>query len=220
MRTHLMVSPLSLAAVLSVACVAWTAPVLAADPVTGRPVKEEANYRHTSQFMVNFGIQNGGDELIGLFDSGTGEQIDSSRAGGYARLTLGGDIALGDSDFSIEVSGGLLRDGLTSNVNEDKSVFKRKVVELIPFWNFDRHRLGFGVAAHLEPVWSVNPDAGPSMTVDFKDTVGAVLQYDIRYDQNISVGARYTYITYEEDVAADAAEFDGNAIGVHVTYAF
>ncbi len=189
-------------------------------PSTGRPVKEDSLFQHRSQFVINFGIQNGGDELIPLLDADTGEQVDNSRAGGFTRLTIGGDIALGDSDFSVEVTGGMLYDGLTSNLNESKSKFERKVLELIPFWNWDRHRFGIGATAHLEPSWSFKPDSQPSISTEYKDAVGAILQYDIRYDQNISVGARYTYIVYEEDVDVVTEEVDGQSFGVHVTYAF
>ena len=195
---------------------------LAADPLTGRPVKEDALYQHRSVFFVNFGVQNGGDELIALYDVDSGEQVDNSRAGGYTRLTLGGEIAIGDTPFSVQIGAGLLRDGLTSNVTSSKSVFKRKVLELIPFWNFDRHRVGVGAAAHLEPTFHFNPDGPGSISEEFDDAVGAVLQYDIRYDQNLSVGARYTYINYEIEtpVALEKDEYSGRSIGLHVTYAF
>ncbi|MFN4291596.1 MAG: outer membrane beta-barrel protein [Permianibacter sp.] len=194
---------------------------LAADPLTGRPVKEDSLYQHRSVFFVNFGVQNGGDELLALNDAESGEQVDSSRAGGYTRLTVGGEIAIGDTPFSVQIGAGLLRDGLTSNVDSSKSVFKRKVLEVIPFWNFDRHRLGVGAAAHLEPTFYFNPDGPGSFSEEFDDAVGLVVQYDIRYDQNISVGARYTYINYEsaEEGASDE-EIRGNSVGLHVTYAF
>lgn len=213
MRTTLLVSTLSLASLL-------LAPAYAADPLTGRPLKEDSEYQHHSQFLISLGMQNGGDELIGLYDNNTGEQVDSSRAGGYTRLVLGGDIAIADTAFAVEINAGVLRDGLTSNINRDKSVFRRKVLELIPFWNFNRQRVGIGAVAHLEPVWSVNLDGGGGGSVDFDDAVGGVIQYDIRYDQNVSVGARYTFITYKADVGSDTLEYSGRAFGLHATYSF
>lgn len=215
MRSLLLVTSLSLAVA------AFANPAQAADPLTGRPVKEDSLYQHRSQFMINFGFQNGGDELIALRDVDTGEQVDNSRAGGYTRLTIGGDIAIADTPFSVQIGAGMLRDALTSNVDADKSVFKRKVLELIPFWNFDRHRIGLGATAHIEPAFTWNPDGPGGETYDFDDAIGAIMQYDIRYDQNISVGARYTFITYEmSEEGFEGEEFSGNAIGVHITYAF
>ncbi len=213
---------LLLATALGLTGLAFTPDSLAAGPgpSSGRTIKEETLFQHRSQFVINFGIQNGGDELIPLYDADSGEQVDNSRAGGYTRLTLGGDIAIGNTDFSVEITGGMLYDSLTSNLNEDKFKFERKVLELIPFWNFDRHRIGLGATAHLEPSASLKPDGQESISFEFKDAVGAVVQYDIRYDQNISVGARYTYITYEEDVDVATEEIDGQSFGVHVTYAF
>lgn len=215
--------------VFSLALMAVTSAVHAADPLTGRPVKEDSLYQHRSQFMISLGVQNGGDEMITLTNVETGEQVDNTRAGGFTRLTIGGDIAFGPSDFSLYIGGGLLRDGLTSNINEDKAVFKRKVLELIPFWNFDRHRLGVGAIAHLEPTFHLNLDGpGGQYRQEFDDAVGAVLQYDIRYDQNISVGARYSYISYDIEAPVlvgterllEKDEYSGRAIGVQVTYSF
>lgn len=219
--------PLLSVLTISLAAAGFATGALAADPLTGRPVKEDALYQQRSVFFINFGVQNGGDEMWALTDADSGEQVDSSRAGGYVRLTLGGEIAIGDTPFSIQIGAGLLRDGLTSNVDVNdpgagKSVFKRKVLELIPFWNFDRHRVGIGAAAHLEPTFYANPEGPGSFKEEFDDAVGAVVQYDIRYDQNISVGARYTYINYESDEQTLLAkdEYSGRSIGLHVTYAF
>ena len=203
------------------------APAFTGELETGRAIKEHSLYKHRSLFFVNLGIQNGGDEMWALVDSESGDQVDSSRAGGYVRLTLGGEIAVGDTPFSVQIGAGLLRDGLTSNVDINdpgagKSVFKRKVIELIPFWNFDRHRVGVGVAAHLEPTFHANPEGPGSFKEEFDDAVGAVFQYDIRYDQDISVGARYTYINYESDdlTLLPKDEYSGRSIGLHFTYAF
>ena len=223
MRSLLLVTSLSLAAA------ALANPAQAADPLTGRPVKEDSLYQHRSQFMINFGIQNGGDEMLPLSDIATGEQVDSSRAGGYARLTVGGDIAIGETPFSVQVGAGLLRDGLRGELSSGKSVFKRKILEFIPFWNYERHRFGAGVVAHLEPKFHYNPAGDGGYSQEFDDAVGAVVQYDIRYDQDISVGARYTYINYEKTGTTETvggepllpeAEYSGRAIGIHITYAF
>lgn len=223
MRSLLLVTSLSLAVA------AFANPAQAADPLTGRPVKEDSLYQHRSQFMINFGIQNGGDQMWALTDSDSGEQVDSSRAGGYARLTVGGDIAIGNLPFSVQVGAGLLRDGLRGELDSGKSVFKRKILELIPFWNYERHRFGAGVVAHIDPKFHANPAGDGGYSQEFDDAVGAVLQYDIRYDQNISVGARYTYITYEKtgtvetiggEVMLPEDEYSGRAFGVHITYAF
>lgn len=222
---------------LGLAAATFAGNVQAADPLTGRPTKEDAEYQHRSHFFLNFGIQNGGDQMWALVETdstGTtvGEQIDSSRAGGYTRLTFGGEIAFGQSPISLQIGAGLLRDGLTSNVDESKSVFKRKVIELIPFWNVGRHRFGVGATAHLEPVFYANPDGPGSYNQEFDDAVGLLLQYDIRYDQDISVGFRYTNIKYEYDEATVVDfgdgpmpllgddEYAGNSFGIHLTYAF
>ncbi|NQD36336.1 hypothetical protein HPT27_04805 [Permianibacter sp. IMCC34836] len=222
MRTALLLSSLGFASLL-------LAPAHAADPLTGRPLKEDSRYLHNSQFLLSFGIQNGGNEMWALTDKDTGEQVDSSRAGGYTRLTFGGDIALGASAFSVEVVAGVLQDSLRGDLDSGKSVFKRKIIELIPFWNFDRHRVGVGAVAHLEPTFYANPAGPGGYSQEFEDAVGAVLQYDIRLDQNISVGARYTYISYEKTDEIEMIgsrpllprnEYSGNAFGIHITYAF
>lgn len=180
------------------------------------PGKEAAAYKHSTQLIVNLGIQNGGNEIIGLYDNASGEQVDSLRAGGFWLGQLGANIALGESPFSLQMTGGVLYGNLTSNVNADKAQFKRKVFELIPFWNFSRYRLGAGATLHKDPEYHVNLDGGESFTETADDATGLVLQADVRYDQNLMVGMRVTNIKYE----FTGTSFNGNAFGIHVTASF
>ena len=80
MRSLLLVTSLSLA-VATFANHAW-----ASDPLTGRPVKEDSQYQHHSQFVINFGIQNGGDELWVLRNAETDEQMDKVAGGALVNV--------------------------------------------------------------------------------------------------------------------------------------
>lgn len=193
-----------------------------------RPTVKSASWQKNSQFVINIGLQNGGDEIQRLVDVDSGGVTDSARGGGYWRIGLGGNFALGQSDWSLEVLGGILYGNLTSNVNSDKGNFKRKIVEAIPYWNYGRSRVGLGLAAHFDPEWSQNLDGpGGIGHYTFDDAVGAVLQWDYRWDSSLSVGVRYTFIEYDLDTMDEdgvkvqgTGTLDGNAIGFHVNWSF
>ena len=196
----------------------------AIDNKVNRPTPRDAAYQNKSQFLFNIGIQNGGDVVGQLVDSESGEVVDQARAGGYWLLEAGGLIAFPDIPVSLQVTGGILSTDVVSNINEGRSDFNRYTVTLIPFYNFGRQRIGLGASAHIEPELQVRPDGGPDQDFIMDDEVAAVVQWDVRYDQNISVGARYTYLTYTINEATNASmvgtEVEANAFGVHFTYSF
>lgn len=196
----------------------------AIDSTFKRPTPRDAEYQHKSQFLFNIGIQNGGDVVGRLVDSESGEVVDQARAGGYWLIEAGGLIAFPNMPVSLQVTGGILSTEVVSNINEGRSDFNRYAVTLIPFYNFGRQRIGLGASAHIEPELKARPEGGPNQDFIMDDEVAAVLQWDVRYDQNISVGARYTYLTYTITEATNATlvgeEIEANAFGVHFTYSF
>lgn len=193
----------------------------AADISLKRPTPRDAEFQNRSQFIATIGMQNGGEVVGRLVDVETGEIVDQARAGGLWFFEFGGLIAFPKSPVSLQVTGGLLTTQVISNINEGRSDFDRYTVSLIPFYNFGRQRVGLGAVAHIEPTLTIEPDGQPSEEWKFDDEVAAILQWDVRYDQNISVGARYSYIKYEVvEGGPVGAEATGNAFGVHFTYSF
>ena len=218
------------ASLLALACAAavLALPVSAAGLEAYRPSEKTASWQKKSQFVINLGVQDGGDEIQRLVDTSSGNTSDTLRGGGFYRLGLGGNIALGQSDWSMEILGGVIYGGINSNINSDKGNFQRKMLEVIPFWNHGRSRVGLGLAAHFDPEYSQNLDGADGRShLIFDDALGGILQWDYRWDSSLSVGIRYTFIQYdlesmdEDGVSIKAkGEVDGNALGFHVNWSF
>ena len=193
----------------------------AAEEKFRRPTPQDTEYQHRSQFLFSLGLQNGGDVLARLRDVETGEIVDQARAGGYWFMEFGGVIAFPNMPVSLQVTGGYLATNVVSNINESRADFKRYTVSFIPFYNFGRQRVGLGAVAHIEPTVTFKPDGQPNDEWKMDDEVAAILQWDVRYDQNISVVARSLYVKYEITEGGPVGEeADGRAFGVHFTYSF
>jgi hypothetical protein len=182
-----------------------------------RPTKSDYVYQHKLQFVIDFGLQNGGDRVGTLYEVNSGETLDTLRAGGFWQAQIGAQIPIANLPFSVQVTGGLQYGDLISNIDHSKGQFQRKLLEGIVFWHWDRFRFGAGATQHIAPTLTFNPSgAGNSARYEFDDATGLVAEADARYDQNISVGLRGTVIQYE--IAGEA--ISGNSIGLHLTYAF
>ena len=177
----------------------------------------QAEYDHKTHWIVSGGLQNGGDTLQEVVDAGTGEVLEKLKAGGFFNVRVGGVLALGQaSDWSVEMTAGYLYDEVNSNINvNDNAKFERATVEVIPFYNFGRQRIGFGATYHFNPKFEQTAGVG-NVEIEFDDAVGGILQYDVMYNQQLSVGFRATYIQYElGSLSVDAPSF-----GMHVNYQF
>lgn len=211
-----------------------------ASDIGTKPTKQDYSYQHKFQITAGLGIQNGGDKVWELVWVDTGKTAEIVRAGGFWRGEIGAQIPLGQSPFSVQVDAGMLYyEGRSSiEINNDKANFRRTLVNVIPFFHFDRYRVGVGATQHFSIAFNDYDTASDqSMRIDYDDATGAVAQIDARYDQNIMVGFRYTYINYESSdadldaieaigsaeaiaYARDMRELSGNAIGIHFIASF
>jgi hypothetical protein len=177
----------------------------------------QAEYDHKTKWIISAGLQNGGDTLQQVIDVGTGEVVEKLKAGGFFNVRIGGVMALGEaSDWSVEMTAGYLYDEVNSNINvNDNAKFERATVEVIPFYNFGRQRVGLGATYHFSPKFEQTAGVG-NVEVEFDDAVGGILQYDVMYNQQLSVGFRASYIQYElGSLSVDAPSF-----GMHINYQF
>lgn len=182
-----------------------------------KTVTSSNKYQHKFQFVYELGIQNGGDNLRSLVNVETGKVTDSIRAGGFWQTQFGAQIPIADLPLSVQVTGGIQYGSLISNINYSRAHFKRKLLEGIVFFHWDRYRVGAGVTQHIDPVYEENP-AGHNNNSEYKfdDATGLVLELGARYDQNIMVGFRGTVIDYE----ISGVKINANNIGFNFTYAF
>jgi hypothetical protein len=176
-----------------------------------------AQYDGKMKWILAAGLQGGGDALQSVVDVSTGDTVEKLRAGGYFALRVGAVLPLGEQkNWSLETTVGYLYDEISSNINvNDNAKFERTTVEVIPFYNFGRHRIGIGLTYHISPKFEQTASVG-NLEVEFDDALGGVVQYDVRYDKWISAGIRAGFIQYDYTGGSVDAPF----FGIHLNYEF
>ena len=177
--------------------------------------------------------------------------VDKIKFGGMFKLSMGVEIPLFDKlmlsiayGYQFEEGNGVVSDVDGSEVRHKVS---RQTVDVVPFYNIGRHRVGVGAAVHLNPKYVVNRKApaveqtsafNENTDYIFDDAVGYIIQYDYLVTKNTSVGVRYTNISYDLDSITTNFYSTGHvtsggsctagcddivradSVGVHVTYHF
>lgn len=182
-------------------------------------------------------------------DSGL-EQVfrDGAEAGGKYRFALGADIPLGWK-FTLMAALGYQYDdvaGLLTDNTHGQGAFEysRTTIDLIPFFNMGRHRVGLGLAYHYQPK-GVHKEYSSYFDLrtnyEFDDGIGYTLRYDYLVSKNTSVGVRMTQMEYDleqlntryehNDVVEYSANFscdvaackdlvNADSYGIQLTYRF
>lgn len=171
-------------------------------------------------------------------------------AGGFFKVAAGVQIPLGEKLTVLASLGhqydevyGDLTDGSGGNGSFS---YERLTFEVIPFVNFGRHRVGLGGEFHFN-VQGEHREYATGTTnfhlrtkYDFDNVVGGVFRYDYLVNENVSVGLKYTDISYDFDRISTRFVREGtvitdidtgctsncddlveaNSVGVHLTYSF
>jgi len=172
---------------------------------------------------------------------------DEAEAGGLYKFAVGAEFPLGEN-FSVMTSIGYLFDEVQGDLldgsgGQGSFQFLRTTIELIPFYQYGRHRIGLGAEMHMSPK-AVHKEYASTFslksTYDFDDAVGAVLRYDYLVNKNTSVGFKYADMSYDfdeirtrytvgtaviDDIQASCTAncgelLDASAFGIHLTYRF
>ena len=185
---------------------------------------EEENLSRMDWF-VGFGLTHGGDELAEVEVEYDGDNHDEDlRAGELITLAAGIVVYFPMPAWSLQTSIGYHTDAVGDY--DDDITFERYPLELIPFYNFSKHRIGAGLSYHLSPELDLKEIGGPK--VKFDDALGWLVQYDYSFsgweNGGFVLGVRYLWIDYEVDkvnsIRTSGVEVDGNHVGIHINYMF
>jgi len=168
-------------------------------------------------FLAYLGFSYGGDEI------GTLRYTDGSRgkvtAGGIILFGLGLRIPAGKRIYT-EISAGYHAD---STSGSDASLgFYRDTVQLIPYLQIGRQRLGIGATYHYNVYWKFSDNHGPDTRVDFRNQAGWMVDYSLMQTKMMGYGLRYTRIEYEHLNAAAGSKvgefvnIDGSNLAVYL----
>ena len=176
-------------------------------------------------WFVGFGLTHGGDELAEVEVKYDGDRHDEDlRAGELITVSGGIVVYFPQPAWSLQTSIGYHTDSVGDY--DDDITFERYPLELIPFYNFNKHRIGAGLSYHLSPELDLKEIGGPK--VKFDDALGWLVEYDYSFSGwekgGFVLGVRYMWIDYEVDkvgsFSVSGAEVDGNHVGIHINYMF
>lgn len=171
---------------------------------------------------------------------------DEAEAGGFYKFSAGVEIPISQK-FMVSASYGYLGDEIYGDLTDGSGGngsfgYSRQTLEVVPFFNYERHRIGIGAVLHFG-VEATHKEYGSGFDLktsyDFDDTFGAVLQYDYLVSENTSLGVRYTEMSYDFDSLTTSYTIGGNStvtdadclsscedvveansFGAHITYRF
>jgi hypothetical protein len=153
------------------------------------------------------GYDTGGDTIVtAVFTNGSTKSIKANEG-----IYIGGgaSILLDSKDIEIEMTASYKYQSITAG-NGDIT-WTRIPLEGLVFYRAPKFRVGGGLTYHLSPKLSGSGVAG-GLNVNVDDALGVVLQGDWLITQKISVGLRYTNLSYK------ANGVKANSDGVGVTF--
>lgn len=161
--------------------------------------------------LIKAGYDFGGDTLQNVqFQDGTTESI-KANDGFY----VGGGVAFipDIANFETQLTVAWKYTGVTAS--NGNVTFTRFPIEALVFYDGDFFRIGGGLTYHLNPkLKRTGVVAGGG--IDFSSRLGAIAQADYRLTDNVSVGVRYTAITY----TGAGRDVRGDGFGVAISGTF
>lgn len=178
------------------------------------------------KWFAGFGLTHGGDELaeVELYYDDDSHHDEDLRAGELLTIAAGIVVYFPLPSWSLQTSIGYHSDEV-GDYNDD-IMFDRYPLELIPFYNFSKHRIGAGLSYHISPELDLKEIGGPK--VEFDDALGWLVEYDYSFsgweNDGVVLGVRYLWIDYDVDkinkVRTSGIDVDGNHVGIHINYMF
>lgn len=161
----------------------------------------------TAKFLIEGGVEYGGDEILQIFFTNGEDQ--TMRAGQGVYIAVGGELQFsGVKQLMLRSSIGIRYN--TTAADNANIRLTRFPIHLTPFWKInDDFRLGVGVTTHLNP--SLKGD-GFVPDVAFKSTVGPRIEFGYKW-----IALTYTVIRYKDELGES---FSANSIGASVSLTF
>lgn len=158
-------------------------------------------------FHYQLGYDTGGDTLVTVtFTNGETASIKANRG-----LYFGGGVSLVNEaqDIETEIALSYKIDDITAE-NGDVT-WSRFPVDALVFYRWPTIRLGAGATYHFSLKLDGSGVVG-GLNVEFKNSLGFLLQADYRINKKMNIGLRYTAMDYEVEGASGSVS--ANGIGV------
>jgi len=168
---------------------------------------QESERPLSAKFLIEGGVEYGGDEILQVFFTNGEDQTMRAGQGGY--IAVGGELQFSSvKQLMLRASIGIKYN--TTAADNANIRLTRVPVHLTPFWKInDDFRLGVGVTTHLNP--SLKGD-GFVPDVAYTGTVGPRFEFGYKW-----IALTYTAISYEEE---SGESFSASSIGASVSLTF
>lgn len=174
---------------------------------TVQVVAQQSEQPLSAKFLIEGGIEYGGDEILQVFFTNGEDQTMRAGQGGY--ISIGGEVQF------TRIKQLMLRGSVGIKYNTTAAVnanirLTRFPVYLTPFWRInDDFRLGVGITTHLNPSLK-GDDFVPD--VAFTSTVGPRFELGYKW-----IALTYTAISYEDE---SGESFSASSIGGSLSLIF
>jgi hypothetical protein len=143
-------------------------------------------------FHYKAGLDTGGDTLVTvIFTNGDRQNIKANNG-----LFFGGGVSIVNDAKDIETEIALTYKVDDITATNGSVTWSRWPIDALVFYRMPSVRIGGGLTYHLNPDLSGNGVVG-GLNVNFKNSLGYILQADWRINDKLSLGARYTILDYE-----------------------
>lgn len=173
------------------------------------------------RFALTAGLTGGGDKLAtATFRDGSTQSI---RAGGLVQIGAGVLWQPAGTPLAVQATFNYHVDSV--NASNGDLRFSRYPVEVLGFYTgLGPWRIGGGARFVLDPSLTIDVP-GTNLTVDFEDTIGAVLEAGYQFGRYVSVNLRYTVEKYKPKTAstgtvATGSSVSGDSVGLNVVFSF
>jgi len=168
---------------------------------------QQAERPLTAKFLVEGGIEYGGDEILQVFFTNGEDQTMRAGQGGY--VALGGELQFSNvKQLMVRTSIGIKYN--TTAAENANIRLTRYPVHLTPFWKINNYfRLGVGITTHLSPSLK-GDDFVPD--VSYTSTAGPRFEFGYRW-----IALTYTALNYKDE---SGESFSAGSIGASLSFTF
>jgi hypothetical protein len=171
---------------------------------TFQVLAQQSDRNSIAKFLIEGGIEYGGDEILKVFFTNGEDQTMRAGQGGY--VAVGGQLQFSSvKQLMLRASIGIKYN--TTAANNANIRLTRLPLNLTPYWKINEDfRLGVGVTTHINP--SLKLDGfGPD--VAFTSTVGPRFEFGYKW-----IALTYTAISYEDETGES---FSASSIGASIS---
>lgn len=165
-----------------------------------------------NHLLLGLGLDFGGNKIAEAFFT-NGDNVDIRSHEGIA--LAGGIYSLFTDNLGLQATVGYKSD--SANAKNGDISFKRIPMELLAMYQVENHRIGGGLAYHMNTEYECKADSICDVSIEYDNALGAVISYDYSIKASETkgtylIGAKYSNMTYNP--VKSGKSLNGSGIGI------